>query len=154
MFSQTVEYALRSIVLLAASDSGPLSSEKIAATTKVPAGYVSKVMRDLVVAGLASSQRGPNGGFSLSRDAKSISILDVINAVDPIQRIKACPLGNPLHAKLCPLHSRLDRAIEHIENSFSQTSIADLFVGMTGKDRCSALFVVPEISAPPREKTG
>ncbi|NUQ51888.1 MAG: Rrf2 family transcriptional regulator [Phycisphaerales bacterium] len=154
MFSQTVEYALRAIVFLAASDSGPVSSEKIASITQVPAGYVSKVMRDLVVAGLAASQRGPNGGFSLARPADKISILDVMNAVDPIRRINACPLGNPMHTKLCPLHSRLDKAIEQIESSFRETSIADLFVGMNGKDRCSALFMMPVISATSREQTG
>jgi Rrf2 family protein len=143
MFSQTVEYSLRAIVFLAANDSAPFSSERIAGTTKVPSGYVSKVMRDLVVAGLAASQRGPKGGFTLARPADSISILDVVNAVDPIRRIKGCPLGNGTHAHLCPLHSRLDKAIGQIEDSFRTTSVADLLGGARATGDCSALFTTP-----------
>lgn len=154
MFSQTVEYALRAIVFLAANDSGPCSSDRIASTTKVPSGYVSKVMRDLVVAGLAASQRGPNGGFTLARTADTITILDVVNAVDPIRRISACPLGRSSHTSLCPLHSALDKAIEQIEGSFRAISVADLLTDRDAKNHCSALFTAPVTLTAGREQIG
>ncbi len=154
MFSQTVEYALRAIVFLAANDSGPYSSDRIASTTKVPAGYVSKVMRDLVVAGLVASQRGPNGGFTLARTAVTITILDVVNAVDPIRRINACPLGRSSHTSLCPLHWALDKAIEQIEGTFRATSVADLLAGRDAKSRCSALSATPATLTAGREQIG
>lgn len=127
MLSQTSEYALRAMTHLAALDAGvAANSEAIAARTKVPQGYLSKVLRDLVVAELVTSQRGPNGGFTLMRPPEEISLLDVVNAVDPIQRIKRCPLGNPQHLKLCPLHRRIDQAIDMIERQFRETTLADL----------------------------
>jgi hypothetical protein len=52
--------------------------------------------------------------------------LDVINAVDPIERIVVCPLGIEGHTKLCPLHRRLDDAIAMVEKSFSETVVAEL----------------------------
>lgn len=127
MLSQTVEYALRAMVHLAALEPGhSVNSQSIAGRTRIPHGYLSKILRDLVVADLVRSQRGPNGGFTLARLAEKISLLDVINAVDPIARITKCPLGNPAHLKLCPLHSRLDRAIATIEQEFRQTTLAEL----------------------------
>jgi Rrf2 family protein len=129
LFSQTIEYALRAVVHLASLDGDPVTSETIAGATQVPQGYLSKIMRDLVVAGIADSRRGPHGGFTLARDPARISILDVVNAVDPIRRIDRCPLGNPEHMKLCPLHRRLDDAAAQIESTFRSTSIAELVSG-------------------------
>lgn len=127
MLSQTVEYALRAMTHLAALPSdAAANSETIAERTQVPKGYLSKVLRDLVVAGLIDSRRGPNGGFALARPASRISILDVVNATDPLKRIEHCPLGNPAHLDLCPLHRRLDDAIAMIEREFGRTSLAEV----------------------------
>ncbi len=140
ILSSTTEYALRAAVFLAANMGEAANSERIAECTKVPPGYISKVMRDLVVAGIASSQRGPNGGFSLARDPSTISILEVVDAVTPIQRIRACPLGNPSHLSLCPLHRKLDDAIESIQKAFSSTTLADLLEPGAGRaGRCAGV---------------
>lgn len=148
MLSQTSEYALRAMVHLAAlEDGGSMNSETIAARTKVPQGYLSKVLRDLVVANLIASQRGPNGGFALARPASQISMLEVVNAVDPLMRIRKCPLGNPEHLKLCPLHQRIDAAIAQIEGEFSRTSLAEVLeTGRKTGDRCVTL-VTPSVRA-------
>jgi Rrf2 family protein len=150
MISQTIEYALRAMTHLAALPSGrTASSEAIAEHTKVPKGYLSKVLRDLVVAELITSQRGPSGGFALARQASKISILDVVNAVDPIQRIRKCPLGNPEHLALCPLHRRLDDALGRIEKEFSETSFQEVLESTLSKGvRCKTL-ARPTISAQP-----
>src|SRR5262245_13220612 len=107
MFSQTVEYALRAMMHLASLDGTPETSERIAAETRVPPGYLCKVMRDLVRARLVESFRGRGGGFVLAARPESVTILDVVAAVDPIRRIHKCPLDKVEHTKLCPLHQRL-----------------------------------------------
>ncbi|MFM9995652.1 MAG: RrF2 family transcriptional regulator [Phycisphaerales bacterium] len=127
MLSQTIEYALRAMTHLATLErEATANSESIAQGTRVPKGYLSKVLRDLVVAELVLSQRGPNGGFSLARPPDRISMLEVVNAVDPLLRIRKCPLGNPAHIQLCPLHRRLDDAIGMIEREFGRTSLAEV----------------------------
>ena len=88
MLSNTAEYALRAIVYLATHQDRPCTAQAIAKATKVPSGYLSKVLQDLVKAGLTHSQRGPNGGFTLSRSPRRMSVLEVVNAVDPIRRIQ------------------------------------------------------------------
>ncbi len=126
--SQTAEYALRSIMWLASQPTdAPLGTAQIAAATKVPAGYLSKVLQALGRAGLVVSAPGRTGGFKLARSPDDISVLDVINSVDPVKRIKRCPLGIAEHGPtLCPLHRRLDQAIVIVEKALSESKISEL----------------------------
>jgi Rrf2 family protein len=127
VISKTTEYALRAVVALAGADGQPMLSPHIAETTQVPQAYLSKVLQTLVRAGLVSSQRGQGGGFILAKPPSDITVLDVVDVVDPIPRIETCPLSIESHsAKLCPLHRRLDEAIASIRASFGSTSLADL----------------------------
>jgi Rrf2 family protein len=127
MLSQTLEYALRAAVFLASEEGTPRTAQEIAAATSVPSGYLSKVLQQLVRGGIATSQRGLHGGFLLARAAAAVPILDVVNAVDPIPRIRSCPLGLAEHAReLCALHRTLDDAYASIEASFAGSTLADL----------------------------
>ncbi|MBM4107799.1 MAG: Rrf2 family transcriptional regulator [Phycisphaerae bacterium] len=126
MLSQTVDYALRAMLHLAGQGGVAASTDRIAGRTSVPAGYLAKIMRDLVVAGLVSSFRGPRGGFALAREASAITLLDVVNAVEPIARIDRCPRREPCLGGLCALHRRIDEIAAHMEAAFAATSLADL----------------------------
>jgi Rrf2 family protein len=137
MFSNTAEYALRAIVHLAVNRDRACPASQIAEATQIPSGYVSKVLQDLGRAGLVNSQRGPNGGFTLARDASEISVLEAVNAVDPIHRITKCPLGIPSHGtQLCRLHHRLDQAIESMERVLGESSIAEMIEPSRTGTRC------------------
>jgi Rrf2 family protein len=127
MLSQTLEYALRAVAFLAQAGEKARTAREIALATRVPANYLAKVLGQLARAGVVNSQRGLGGGFALARPASELSILEVANAVDPIQRITGCPLNLPEHANtLCALHRRLDEALATVEASFRSSSVADL----------------------------
>ncbi len=127
MLSQTVEYALRAVVHLAQHAPDAQKTSEIAAATKVPAAYLSKVLQGLRGQEIVRMQRGIGGGVSLARSPDELTILDVVNAVDPIQRITTCPLELASHGvKLCALHRRMDNAIMEMENAFRSTSLTEL----------------------------
>ena len=127
MFSQTVEYALRAMMFLAQNNDAPQPTDQIAAATKVPAAYLSKVLQAMSREGLVKSQRGLHGGFRLLSSPAEINLLDVVNAVDPIERIETCPLGLKSHGKhLCPLHQRMDDALASVETAFGGTTLAEV----------------------------
>jgi Rrf2 family protein len=126
MLSKTAEYALRVTVWLAQSPQEPSSADHLAEVTRVPRRYLHKVVQDLVRAGLVRSQPGPGGGYALARKPEQITILDVVNAVDPLERIRHCPLGLPSHTKLCPLHKELDRVYAHAEEALARVTLAKL----------------------------
>jgi len=148
MLSQTVEYALRAMVVLADQAPTPQTNEQIAQTTLVPSAYLSKVLQSLGRAGILRAQRGLHGGFSLTRPAEEITLLEVVNSVAPIQRIHECPLGLPTHgAMLCPLHRRLDKALEMVEEAFGDTTLAEI---LSERDGSIPLCEVPP--TPPTEE--
>ena len=127
MFSQTVEYALRAVVHLASNAPAAQTTEEIAKATKVPQAYLSKVLQSLVQAGVVKSQRGIGGGMALAKPPANLTILEVVNAVDPIKRIKICPLELASHGiKLCPLHKRVDNALASVEDAFRNTTLQEV----------------------------
>ena len=126
MLSQTVEYALRAVVYLA-QHPGSQKTSDIAAATQVPTAYLSKVLQGLRLNDVVHLQRGVGGGVSLAQETTAITILDVVNAVDPIKRIKTCPLELASHGvRLCALHRRMDNAIMSMEQAFQSTTLAEL----------------------------
>lgn len=134
MISQTVEYSMRAMSHLASLGGHAATADVIARTTRIPRGYVSKIMRDLVRADLVRSHRGPRGGFILAREPQAISLLDIVNAVDPIRRVQRCPVDNPLHDRLCTIHQCLDDVLAQIEKAFRTTTLGAV---ARGEGRCS-----------------
>lgn len=130
MISQTVEYALRAVVYLA-DQTGPRTAQQIADRTKVPLPYLSKVLQGLCRESLVRSQRGVHGGFSLAVSAEDLTIWEIVDAVDPLPRIHQCPLGLPSHVALCPLHRRVDSAMEMVEQAFRDSTVAELLTEPT-----------------------
>jgi Rrf2 family protein len=127
MISLTTEYALRAMTFLASDPEMPRTVKEMAVVTRVPEGYLSKVMQALGRARLVKSQRGLHGGFSLARAPSEISMLAVVNAVDPLPRIERCPLGIESHGtQLCAVHRRLDDALAMVETAFRSSTLAEL----------------------------
>ncbi len=119
-------YALRAIVCLAHDFGETESAAQLAKQTKTPRRYLHKVLQDLVRARLIRSQSGPGGGYGLAHDPKTITILEVVNAVSPLERIRHCPLGLTSHTHLCPLHKELDQVYAAAEAALARVTIARL----------------------------
>lgn len=122
MFSQTSEYALRAVIWLAEhQNEGPVGNKRIAEDTKVPASYLSKILHDLAAAGFLSSRRGVGGGFRLIIPPEQLTMLDVVNAVDPLKRGKAAA-----DASESPMHQRLDQAVNLVRQTLRGARISEL----------------------------
>jgi len=127
LFSDAAEYGLRAVVWLTDHPEQSWTVREIAAGTLSRPGYLVKVLQALARAGIVASQRGVGGGVSLEADPQQVTILDVLNAVDPVARITVCPLRLKSHGtRLCSLHRRVDNAIALIEAEFSKVTISDL----------------------------
>lgn len=106
LMPQTVEYAFRAMACLALAGDEPRRVEDLAARTEVPRPYLSRVMRQLVVAGLVSSQRGLHGGYRLRRAPDEIRYSDILDAMHFSSGQGHCAFGLPQcnEDKPCPLH--------------------------------------------------
>lgn len=126
MISKTAEYALRAVACLAANPESAQSADILAEKTKVPRRYLTRVMQDLAAAEVVTSRSGPGGGYVLAPKPEMLTILAIVNAVSPLERIRSCPLGLDTHTELCPLHAELDRAYAATEAAFASVTIQQL----------------------------
>ena len=137
MLSTTAEYALRIMIFLTESEGESAISDSIAEATKVSPDYAVKVLQLLGRAKLVRGQRGRRGGFRLACDPDVTTLLDVVDAIDPLERITTCPLGRESHRRrLCPLHSRLDEVIQLLQDSLREMTLQSVVDDAPGPTLC------------------
>ena len=103
--SEAASLALHAMVLLAAGPDERLSTRRIADRLSASSFHLSKVLQRLAHVGLVTSMRGPKGGFALARPARSITLLEIYEAIEgpltaseclleaPVCRFRKCILG-------------------------------------------------------------
>jgi DNA-binding IscR family transcriptional regulator len=85
--------------------------------------------------------------MTLTKSPSEMTILEVVNAVEPIRRIRSCPLGLVTHGvRLCPLHRRLDDALAMMEEAFSASTLAEI---LAEPSRSTPLCEFPEKNRQP-----
>ena len=80
--SARADYALRAAIELAAAEGTHLTADQLAQAQRIPGKFLEAILTQLRRAGLVRSQRGPEGGFWLAREASEISLADIIRAID------------------------------------------------------------------------
>ncbi|APZ42629.1 RrF2 family transcriptional regulator [Acidihalobacter ferrooxydans] len=89
--SQSVEWAVHCCVTLGwLGASLPISTARLAKHFDLPPAYLNKALQALVRSGVLVSQAGPHGGFRLARPPSSISLWDVVSAIDGIDHSFRC----------------------------------------------------------------
>lgn len=87
--SAKADYAIRAAVELAAAGEGPVKGERIATAQEIPPNFLENILADLRNAGLVAARRGADGGYWLARAPDTISLADVIRAVDgPLANVR------------------------------------------------------------------
>jgi Rrf2 family protein len=77
-----VEAALHCCLVMHWLDGRPLTSAQLAEFFDLPPAYLQKTLRALVADGIAEATRGQSGGFTLSRGGSTISLMDVVAAIE------------------------------------------------------------------------
>jgi Rrf2 family iron-sulfur cluster assembly transcriptional regulator len=131
MLTLTGEYALRAMIYLAQhTDDWPISSNRIAEQAGVPAKYLSRILGDLVRAGVLDSLRGRGGGFQMIRSPVQVSLYDVLAPFEESKRPRRCPFGNALcnEADPCLAHHRWKKVQEARQRFLQTTSLYSVAV--------------------------
>ncbi len=129
MLTQTGEYALRAMVYMANKGEGPFSGVKeIAAATGVPSNYLAKILQQLARAKVLESQKGFGGGFKLARRMVDISLFDVIDPLERVEKFEQCVLGQRLcnDEVACPLHETWKAISGQYLGSLRNTTLQDI----------------------------
>lgn len=76
------DYALRAVVELALRDGAMVTRERLASEQQIPTKFLEAILAELTKSGILTARRGANGGYLLGRRPESITVADVIRAVD------------------------------------------------------------------------
>jgi Rrf2 family protein len=80
--SARAEYAIRALAELTSAGGGPSTVADLAAAQDIPPRFLQNILLQLRQRGLVQSQRGAEGGYRLARPATTISLADIMRAVD------------------------------------------------------------------------
>ncbi len=104
--TRQADYAVRAMAYLA--QFGPdhhAATRQIAQEKSIPPSFLAKIVSQLSVAGLLQTSRGARGGVSLAKPPESISLLDVVEAIDGPILLNDCvsETGTCTYNDNCPL---------------------------------------------------
>ena len=154
MLSPMTGYAATALAWLATHGGGPVQVKEIADRAGVPAAYLGKIMHQLARAGIVETRKGLGGGVLLERDADSLSLYDLAEALgDPILTPR-CMLGveECSDARACPAHAFWKRHREHEIAFLKRTTLRDIAEFERGREVAmeptDALGTMPEGDRP------
>lgn len=123
-----MDQALRAMLHLAGQDGRRASAAEVATALGEPVSSVQQVLQALTRARLVDSKSSGNGGYQLSRDSGSVSLLDIVEAVEGHLDGGRCILrSHPCHWELvCPVHRMWMSAIQAFADGLSGALLSEV----------------------------
>lgn len=100
-----------------------------AAGEEISSGYLEQIVAPLREAGLVEGKRGPGGGYRLSRDPKSVTVREVVEALEGPIALVECQAGGCEHPSRCGSREIWDRLQARISETLSEVTLADIANG-------------------------
>ena len=142
--------ALRHFAVRQRETGEAVSAKEVADTCGIPLPLLSKLLQKLGKSGFLISEQGTNGGYRLARQARLISALEVIRAIDGPIVLADCFTEHVAcgHAGRCTVRKPLKRIHEAILGLLSSVSIEDMLQddGPHGSDRMHDFAATPLVA--------
>ncbi len=118
--------ALKHLAMRGAADSA--STKDIAEAYGIPVPLLSKILQKLARGGFLKSEQGTNGGYRLARDARFMTALEVIRAIDGPIILTSCFTDHSecTHSGRCSVREPLKKVHEGILRLLQSITIADI----------------------------
>lgn len=143
IFSKTAIYGIYAICFLSRQKADDVSSStRVALALGISETHASKVLKRLSAAGVLSAVRGRRGGYRLARTMDDISVVEVLDALNPSHqesrlRAKHCRQD---HARLCNAH----RGLMDLENRIREALAGETLGGLAGTV-CTDVDAIQEV---------
>ncbi|MGF6307679.1 Rrf2 family nitric oxide-sensitive transcriptional repressor [Bradyrhizobium sp. i1.8.4] len=122
------DFGLHALMRLAGEPGRSFATSEIAAEFGISRNHLAKVVRDLAEAGFIATQRGAGGGFSLARPAETITLGQVVRALEGGSPLVECfrdDGGDCVRRPRCRLKARLAAAREAFMRELDGTALAE-----------------------------
>jgi Rrf2 family protein len=118
------DYAVRAAIeLVGASENSPRKADSVASAQGIPPSFLENILNQLKSAGIVRSQRGPEGGWWLLRPPETLTLADVIRAVEgPLASVRGerpehlhyAGSAAPLQEVWIALRANIRDVLEHV----------------------------------------
>lgn len=129
LLSRSCQYGIQAVLYISKnSGDSYISIKKIADANNISFHFLGKILQKLTQKGILTSFKGPNGGVCLSRPADSINLLEVIEAIDGLEKFENCVIGLPAcnGKDPCVLHRQWRENSKRLIRMFEEMTIKDL----------------------------
>jgi len=134
MLSNSCRYGIRAVMYLANQPvgNGKTGIKQISKDLKLPTPFLAKILQQLAKQKILISLKGPHGGFSLSKDPKEISLLDIVKTIDGEAIFTSCLIHHDTCTysdktkNPCALHEAYSSVRMDLVKLFSSTTIHEL----------------------------
>ena len=134
MLSNSCRYGIRAVIYLANQpiSNGKTGIKKISQDLNLPTPFLAKILQRLAKQKILSSSKGPHGGFSLLKDPKIITVLDIVNSIDGNDIFTNCVMHNGSCESVgdekcnCPLHEDYAKTRSDLVQLFESKTIDEL----------------------------
>lgn len=127
--TRQADYAMRTILYLARKNTDKLiSTRTIAEAMLIPTSFLAKIVSQLSVAGLIHTSRGTHGGVSLAKPTGSITVHDIVTAIDGPLHLNECTRDdcNCPFEETCPVHEVWMETETLLIGKLTKTTVTDL----------------------------
>src|SRR3990172_10471045 len=127
--SRQADYGIRAMIEVAGLEPGATTRTKdVAREQEIPLVFLTKIILQLVRAGLLRSYRGANGGIGLARTKEEITLREIVEAIEGPIALNRCVLraGECPRDKTCPVHKTWVTAQETLVAQLESTRLSDL----------------------------
>lgn len=136
MFSASCHYGLQAMFYIASHSTKEINVDlnTIAHEQNIPKHFLSKILQLLVKNKLLISMKGPNGGFRLYRPADSITLIEIVEAIDGLDIFNQCGIGfrECDDSDPCPIHTDYKRIRDHVRYLFEHKTLDALTKDVPG----------------------
>jgi Rrf2 family transcriptional regulator, iron-sulfur cluster assembly transcription factor len=142
MLSNSCRYGIRAVIYLALQpiSNGKTGIKQISRELDLPTPFLAKILQLLAKQKILSSSKGPHGGFSLLKDPRKITLLDIVNTIDGNDIFTSCIMHNGTcegvekDEKHCPLHKDYEKSRKELIKLFSTRTIYELSIKSKNPD--------------------
>lgn len=127
-FTKTTSYSLKVLSFMAEYEKDTISASHLNKNLAIPYSYLRQLLFTLAEKGFIRSEKGRNGGFSLTRNSGDIFLIEIIEAIEGTNSFDRCMMGitDCRRVKKCALHNLWSGIRKDVLGMLNRTSLADL----------------------------
>ncbi len=144
MLSNSCRYGIRAVVYIASRQQGNNKTgiKQIAKDLDLPTPFLAKILQQLAKQKILKSLKGPHGGFSLLKDQKRITLLDLVRTIDGDAIFTNCII----HGEVCPREDKhAEHCVLHDEYVILRQDLTALFESITVYDLVKKASILEDV---------